>query len=149
MPTFRKLRFIERIDAPVARVWDRMFAPDSYREWTSAFSEGSYFEGSWEQGATIRFLGPSGDGILSTIAENRHHAFVSIRHLAPIVAGVAQREGEAAQAWAGALENYTFRVVDGGTELTVDQDMVEAYEADMREAWPKALRKLKDISEKS
>lgn len=41
------LEFSIAIDAPPARVWDCMFDPLAYRDWTRAFGEGSYFEGSW------------------------------------------------------------------------------------------------------
>ena len=47
------------------------FDPDTYRDWTSAFAEGSHFVGSWEEGARILFLGPSGDGMVATIAARR------------------------------------------------------------------------------
>jgi hypothetical protein len=28
-----------------------MLEPDTYRKWTEAFTEGSYYEGSWDKGA--------------------------------------------------------------------------------------------------
>jgi hypothetical protein len=35
-------------------VWETMLSPDGYRVWTAAFTEGSYFSGSWEQGQKIQ-----------------------------------------------------------------------------------------------
>jgi uncharacterized protein YndB with AHSA1/START domain len=43
----RTLQYSVEIAAPPATVWDVMLAQDTYRDWTSAFAEGSYFEGSW------------------------------------------------------------------------------------------------------
>ena len=73
MSSLKRIQFSETIHAPVPTVWRLMLGPESYRRWTSAFAEGSTFDGAWEQGAKIRFLGPSGDGIVSEIAENREH----------------------------------------------------------------------------
>ena len=148
MPTLQRLHFTERINAPVELVWQRMISPDSYREWTSAFCEGSRFEGSWDQGATIRFLSPTGEGMVSTIAENRPFEFISIRHLGEIAGGVEKRGADASE-WAGVFENYSFRRIDGGTELVVDQDVPEEYAQSMGEVWPRALRRLKAICEKN
>jgi uncharacterized protein YndB with AHSA1/START domain len=139
MTAVRKLRFRTHINAPVERVWEMMLGPDSYRQWTSAFVEGSYFEGSWDEGATIRFLSPSGDGMVAIIAENRPHERISIRHVGIIAAGVEDRESDQIRAWAPAFENYTFRPVDGGTEVAIEQDVAEDFEQHMLDMWPRAL----------
>jgi hypothetical protein len=44
------------IQAPRERVWITMLQSPTYEQWTSAFCEGSRFEGSWKQGDAIRFL---------------------------------------------------------------------------------------------
>ena len=71
----KTLRFSTLIQAPPGRVWQLMLAPDSYRDWTAAFMEGSRYEGSWEQGQRIRFLSPAGEGMVAEIAENRPGEF--------------------------------------------------------------------------
>ncbi|HSP92676.1 MAG TPA: hypothetical protein VLN08_17305 [Vicinamibacterales bacterium] len=58
----KTLQFAIDIRASRQTVWDTMLALDTYRVWTAEFAEGSYYEGSWEQGARIRFLVPSGPG---------------------------------------------------------------------------------------
>lgn len=145
----KRLHFTLTIAAPISRVWDRMLAPESYKDWTSAFAEGSYYEGSWEQGERIRFLAPSGDGMVAEIAERREHAFLSIRHLGHIVNGVEDYDSPAVRAWAPAYENYSFQAVPGGTELRIDQDISEEYEQYIREAWPRALERLKALCERA
>jgi hypothetical protein len=145
--SMQRLQFSETIHAPVETVWRLMLAPDSYSDWTSAFAEGSRYEGSWEQGEKIRFMGPSGDGMLSEIAENRRHAFLSIRHLGLLADGVEDTTSDAVRAWAPAYENYTFTAVPGGTRVDVDQDMPDEWAEHMLAAWPKALARLKAISE--
>ena len=144
----KTLTFETAIRAPRARVWDAMLDPESYKAWTSAFCEGSYFVGSWDEGAKIQFLSPSGDGMTAVIAENRPHEFVSIRHLGVIEKGVEDTSSEKVRAWAPAYENYRFSDLPEGCRLTVTVDTVAEYEQYMRDTFPKALALLKALAEK-
>ena len=119
---------------------------DSYKQWTSAFGDGLYFEGSWQKGQRIRFLTPERHGVVSEIAENRPNELLSVRHIGYFLNGVEDTSSEAFRAWAPAYENYTFEATPHGTKLIVDQDMTEEF-ASMPEAWPKALAKLKALCE--
>ncbi|MGZ5374784.1 MAG: SRPBCC family protein [Aeromicrobium sp.] len=134
------------IAAPVSKVYKTLIGPESYPQWTSAFGDGLYFEGSWQEGQRIRFLTPSGHGVISEIAENRPDEFISIRHLGYIANGVEDTSSEAIRAWAPAYENFTFTATPQGTKLTVDQDMTDEFEG-MVETWPQALEKLKTLCE--
>lgn len=129
------------IAAPVPEVWRTMLSPDTYRVWTAAFCEGSYFEGSWEQGSTIRFLIPSGEGMLAEIAENRLHEFISIRQIACI--GQDSQEPFAEPAF----ENYTFHQTGEGTTLEIDIDVLDEHVAMFEEMWPRAPGLLKGLCE--
>ena len=145
--TKKKLRFSTTIQAPREVVWKTMLGPDSFRDWAAEFAEGSYYEGGWGQGERIRFLAPGGNGMLSRIAANRPNEFVSIEHLGLIQDGVEDTESEAVRAWRPAFENYTFSTVGDGTRVDVELDVTSDFEADMARQWPKALAKLKAISE--
>ena len=145
----KTLEFDVQIEAPRSVVWDAMLGPETYKDWTSAFCEGSYYEGSWAKGAKMKFLSPGGDGMSSEIAENRLHEFVSIRHLGEILKGVEDTTSEKVRAWAPAYENYTFSDVPGGTKVRVAVDTVPEYETFMKEAYPKSLERLKGICESS
>jgi hypothetical protein len=148
MPSVKHIQFTATISAPVPTVWRLMIGCESYKRWASAFAEGTYFEGSWEQGAKIRFLSPpSGDGMVAEIAQNRKNEFISIRHLGFISNGVEDTTSESVRAWAPAYENYTFLSVPEGTKLVVDLNMSSEWEQYMNEAWPKALALLKQQSE--
>ena len=65
------MEFSVTIQAPPERVWETAFADHGYRQWTVPFCEGSYFEGSWESGARMRFLAPGGAGMVAEIAESQ------------------------------------------------------------------------------
>ena len=149
MSSVKRIQFSATIQAPAATVWRHVTSPESYRRWASAFAEGSHFEGAWTQGASIRFLAPSGDGMVAEIAEVRENAFISIRHLGFLASGVEDTTSVAVQAWAPAYENYTFVAVPEGTRMVVDQDVASEWEEFLNAAWPKALQLLKALSESS
>lgn len=145
----KQLAFTTTIHAPREVVWNTMLDSRSYREWTRPFMEGSYYEGSWDEGSTIRFLSPDGqEGMVSTIERNQPHEFISIKHLGVVANGKDDTESPAAAGWAPAYENYRFETVGGGTQLTVTQDILEDYAAMMEDKWPKALAALKALCER-
>jgi uncharacterized protein YndB with AHSA1/START domain len=146
MPSLKRLQWSVDIAAPASTVYQTLVEPESYKQWTAAFGDGLYFEGSWQKGQPIRFLTPSGHGVVSEIAENSPNEFISIRHIGYIMNGVEDTSSEAIRAWAPAYENFTFTATPQGTKLTVDQDMTDDFES-MPAAWPKALEKLKALCE--
>jgi uncharacterized protein YndB with AHSA1/START domain len=148
-----KMHFEIDIKASVPTVWKVMLDLDTYKQWTTPFDPGSTFEGSWEKGSKIRFL--SADhrgGMVSEIAENIPHNFISIKHLGIINEGHDDVASEEAKKWSPAFENYTFTDADEGMRLQVDIDTERAPGlSEMREEfekmWPKALQLLKTICE--
>ena len=147
MPPLKRLQWSIEIAAPTSTVYQTLTRPETYKQWTSAFGDGLYFEGSWQKGQRMRFLTPEGHGVVSEIAENRPNELLSVRHIGYIAdGGVEDTSSEAIRAWAPAYENYTFTTTPQGTKLIVDQDMTEEF-ASMPEAWPKALAKLKALCE--
>lgn len=147
-----KLHFSQFIEAPKEKVWETMLGSETYKEWTTAFNPGSRYEGNWEQGSKMLFIGPDDQsggtmGMVSKIAENRPYEFISIQHIGIYKDGVEDTESEEARNWSPAFENYTFIEKDGGTELSVDQDMKSEYKDMFEKMWPDALQKLKVLCE--
>jgi hypothetical protein len=149
MPSTKHIQFTVAIKSPANVVWQHVTRPESYKQWASAFAEGSHFQGTWESGAKILFLAPNGDGMVSEIAESRPGEFISIRHLGFIANGVEDTTSEAIRAWAPAFENYTFLSTKEGTRMVVDQDVAAEWEEYICQAWPKALEILKTLCESS
>ena len=143
----KKLNFSTVVHCPPARAWETMLGPETYKAWTTPFCEGSYYEGTWEQGNRILFLAPGGNGMISEIAEIRPHEYLSIRHIGMIENGVEDTESEKVKSWTPAYENYTFVPVPEGTEIRVDLDTDPSFEQFMLDAWPLALAKLKSLCE--
>jgi carbon monoxide dehydrogenase subunit G len=143
-----KLHFKTSINAPREKVWEILWDDKTYREWTSAFQEGSYAETDWKKGSKALFLDGKGSGMVSRIEENIPNEYMSIEHLGEIKDGVEDTQGERVQQWAGAHENYTLKNVDGKTELNIDMDITPEFAEMFSEMWPKALAKVKEIAER-
>lgn len=140
------------IQAPVSKVRDIMLSHPTYEQRTEPFAAGSTYVWSWEQGATIKFTDPNQKaGMLSTIAENRLHEFLSIKHIGEFSTNPETGEEEQKPfAWGDfSHENYTFTVIPTGTQVDVFLDkMPDEYVDMMNEARPKALHVLKELCEK-
>ena len=147
-----KLHFEITINASRKKVWNTMLDKDSYREWTDVFMPGSYYVGDWSKGSKILFLAPGKEGVMSgmvsQIEENRPYEYVSIEHVGVVHDGKEDMSSESVKGWAGAHENYTFKEVNGATEVLVDMDSVDEYKEMFHSIWPKALQKLKELAEK-
>jgi uncharacterized protein YndB with AHSA1/START domain len=145
------MHFETLIEAPVEKVYHNMLDEKHYEQWTSAFNPGSHYEGSWEKGAKILFLGTDQNGVqggmVSRIRENIPNKFVSIEHLGVVQDGREITSGKEVDGWAGALENYTFKQSNGKTLLSVDMDVNEEFKTYFQDTWPRALDKLKAMCE--
>lgn len=128
-----------------------MLDDETYRRWTEAFQEGSYFEGSWKEGSSIRFLSTEPDGsvsgMYSTIKTHRPNEYLAIRHLGEIKKGKETAWPDTDKPGGEALETYVVRDKDGGCELLIELDSPEEYSSMFKEMWPKALAKLKELAE--
>lgn len=141
------LHFSITIRAPREYVWDAMIGPYTFGIWASEFTDGSHFEGSWDEGERILFLASNGDGMTAVIAENRPGEFISIKHLGYIKYGVEDTDSEQVRSWAPVFENYTFVDLGADTEVRVDMDVTPEFESYMAAIWPKALARLKKLCE--
>lgn len=150
----QKIHFSIFINAPKEKVWNTMLNKETYQLWTKAFSSNSTFEGTWEQGSKILFIGTDENGenmggMVSRIAEARPYEFMSIEHVGMIDKnGVEDTTSDEVRKWVPAFENYTFNEKDGGTEVVIDQDMQPEYKEMFDGMWPKALETLKELCEK-
>ncbi|MEQ1837376.1 MAG: hypothetical protein ABL858_03395 [Candidatus Nitrotoga sp.] len=142
----KPLLFSIEINAPKARVHQLMLADKTYREWTSVFAEGSYFQGSWELGTQMLFTNSdAGSGMSARIAAHRSAEFVSIELLGMLNNGVP----DTTNPLQGAFENYTYTEKDGITTLQVELEGLPAEWSEyLNAAWPKGLEKLKAICER-
>ncbi len=139
------------INADPDKVYKTLIGKKSYSEWTFEFNAASHYEGTWDKGGKIRFLGQDADGttggMLSRIKENIPDRFVSIEHLDIIKDGEIVTNGPEGNEWAGALENYTLNGKYGKTLFSVDMNTNLKFMSYFKNTWPKALNRLKAICE--
>lgn len=151
----KKLQFKVNINAPANKVYNVMLGisnKSTYEQWTALFNPTSTYEGNWDKGSKMLFIGidEKGEkgGMVSEIFENIPNRFVSIRHYGLVKANEEITEGPEVEKWANGFENYTFEENNGTTTVTVDLDTTEDFLDYMNDAYPKALDKLKEICEK-
>lgn len=142
-----KLEYKISINAPAEKVWNTLWDDKTYRQWTTAFSEGSSAETDWKKGSRILFGDSSGDGMISRVADNIPNKFMSIEHLGMVKDGTEDFDSDEVKSWAGAMENYTLEEKNGNTELSVSTEITEEYKEMFAGMWPKALDKLKALAE--
>lgn len=150
----KKIQFKVNINAPIQKVYDFMLGISSkstYEQWTALFNPTSTYEGTWDKGNKILFVGvdEKGEkgGMVSRIADIIPNQFVSIQHYGLVQADKEITEGPEVEKWANGFENYSFEENQGSTSLTVDLDTTEDFVEYMNETYPKALDKLKEICE--
>jgi L-rhamnose mutarotase len=147
-----KLHFSIVINKQKEHVWNTMLDIDTYRLWTDVFAPGSNYVGDWSKGSKMLFIAPDEkgqmSGMLSRIRENLPYQYISIEHIGIVQDGKEDTSSKEAKEWAGALENYTFKEIDGTTKVLVDMDTEDEYKEMFQEMWPKALQKLKELAEK-
>ena len=143
-----RLNFSVEINAPREKVWEVLWDDSTYRDWTGVFGEGSHAESdNWKEGTNVKFLAHNGDGMLSLIAANKPHEYMSFKHLGMIKDGVEDTESEEVKKWAGAIENYTLQSNNGSTTLDIEIDMTPEHKEYFEKTWPKALERVKALSE--
>lgn len=151
----KKLQFNVKINAPVSKVYEAMLglkSKSTYEQWTSLFNPTSTYDGSWNKGSKILFIGTDEKGekggMVSEVVENIPYQYVSVRHYGLVKDDKEITEGPEVEKWAGGFENYTFKDNNGITEIIVDLDATDDFVEYMNQTFPKALEKLKEICEK-
>ncbi|MEZ4499965.1 MAG: SRPBCC domain-containing protein [Thermomicrobiales bacterium] len=146
----KTLQYVAAINVPREKVWRIMLGPETYLQWTEAAWPGSKFTGDWSKGSEMKFGGEGGEGTIARIVTANPPEFISAEHIAIINEdGTEDRESDMAKSWIGTTESYTFREVDGGTELTVELSIFPEWTSMFDESWPVALQALKTLAEAS
>ncbi len=150
----KKLQYKTTIQASANRIYDIMLGISNkatYEVWTATFNPTSSYEGSWEKGSKIHFLGVDEQGekggMVSRIAENKPNQFVSIQHYGLLKGDQEITTGPDVEKWANGTENYTFEESNGSTTVFVELEITEDFVGYMNDTYPKALEKLKEICE--
>ena len=143
----KRINFTSHINASPEKVWDVLWNDATYRQWTSAFSEGSYAVSDWKEGSDIQFLGPGGHGMFSKIDRLTPNELMSFTHLGVMKDGEKQLEDESTKAWSGSKEVYYLTGNGNGTDLKVELDSTDEFADYFSKTFPLALGKVKTLAE--
>lgn len=137
------------ISAPAKKVWETMLHEETYKQWVAKSWPDSFYEGKWNKGEQIRFIGPDGSGTLAEIVEAKPYQRVFARHIAILgPGGVEDRTSDLAKGWIGITEEYVFAEHQGKTTLTASIKTNPQWRKMFDEGWPAALEELKMITER-
>ncbi len=131
-------------------LWEMIVDPDHYRNWTTAFHEGSDFDGQWAKGHKIRFISEDEKGLqtgmLSMIEDCTYPSFISIKHIGLVMNGIEDYDSEETKRWTPAYENYTLRANgNGGCLFELDQDMAEEEVQGFTAMWEKGFDSMQNL----
>ncbi|QBQ41517.1 SRPBCC domain-containing protein [Sphingobacterium psychroaquaticum] len=139
------------INASAAHVFETMLGKTTYKQWTAEFNPTSDFEGHWELGEKISFIGYNKEGekegMLGKIAAYIPNKHISIQYIGLIHQNTEITEGPMVEEWVGLFENYTFTENDGVTTVAIEVDVNAEFENYFDSTWPKALQRLKELCE--
>lgn len=152
--TMKRLEFKKQIYASATQVYEIMLGLNDkkdYQYWTSVFNPTSTFEGNWNIGNKILFVGldekGKKGGMVSKIVEHEPAKLVKIEHYGFVDGELEITSGEIIEKWAGGNEIYHFEEKNQVTTVTVELDTVDEYITYFNEKYPKALEKLKERCE--
>ena len=136
------LKFDIKINASPEKVWSVLWDEFSFRQWTSAFCEGSFYKGNLEEGSKIQFLDPENNGMFSKVVKIIPSKEMVFLHLGEIFSGV-----ETPMNWENATESYFLDGDDEFTLLRLEVNSSEEFKDFFEEKTPLALQNVKHLSE--
>lgn len=136
------LTFEVQIEATPEKVWSVLWNDISYRQWTTAFTEGSFYEGTLEEGTIVKFFDPNNNGMFSRVEKNVPNKEMKFLHLGEIYDSVEQP-----QDWGEATESYILEETESGTTLKGVIQTPEEFKGFFEEKFPTALGIIKNLAE--
>ena len=143
----KTLEFTIDINAPASKVWNVLWDDATYRKWTTAFCEGSYAVSNWNEGDSVHFLDPNGNGMYSVIERKIDNELMSFRHIGNIMDLKEMPLDEETKLWTNSKEIYELKEENNQTKLTVKVDTLDKYVDFFNKAMPKAIDLIKNLSE--
>ena len=139
------MHFEIAIQAPKETVWKILWEDRTLRQWAGIIDPGTYMLGELEEGKEVQFNSEEGYGVTSFVEKLIPNEYVLLKHMADTKDyGNDDREDQ----WIGGNESYTLNETDGVTALKLQFDVPEELEVAMSMSYPKALNKVKELSEK-
>ena len=136
------------IDAPLQKVWDILWGPETYSEWTKFFSSStSHMKSDWKVGGKTYFVDSNNEGMVSTIDSLEEPNQIVFKHLGMIKDGVEDTESMEVKQWSGAFEKYFLIDFGGKTKLHAEIQTEKDWEEHMNTGFTKGLEVIKTLAE--
>lgn len=136
------LEFEIKINASPEKVWTVLWDDMHYRQWTSAFTKGSFYVGTWDEGSIIKFFDPNNNGMYSRVLKNDPNKEMVFLHLGEIYDGI-----ETPQDWGDATESYVLEETEEETILKATIKSSPEFKDFFEEKFPAALQNVKNLAE--
>lgn len=136
------------INAPSEKVWDVLWTPETYTEWTQYFGPGSVMKSDWKVGGKTYFVNAEGAGMVSTIDSLDEPNQIIFKHL-----GMVDKEGnedihsKEVMEWSGAFEKYILIDLDGKTKLHTEVQVEKEWREHLNTGFLKGLEVVKNLAE--
>ncbi len=136
------------IDAPLQKVWDILWGPETYSLWTQYFGAGSsVMKSDWQVGGKTYFLNEKGDGMVSTIDSLDEPRQIIFKHLGMTENGIEDTQSKEVMEWSGCFEKYFLTDLDGKTKLHTEVQVDKEWRDHMDTGFTKGLMVVKNLAE--
>lgn len=136
------LEYTIQINATPEKVWEVLFTQDNYKKWASAMNEGTYFEGTWEEGTIMKFLDPKNNGMYNLVEKNIPNKQLSMKHLGWILEGVLTPQN-----WEDSTLDYILEPNENGTLLIGKVNSLDEFVDFFNSKYPKNFENIKNLAE--
>lgn len=142
----KEMQFSIEINTTKEKVWQTLWQDETFRQWAGIIDSGTYMVGELAEGNEIQFISENGYGVTSLVDTMKPCEFLLLRHQADTQdSGERERKKE----WTGGKETYSLEEKDGVTVLAVAFDVPSEMEDYFKDAYPKALRRIKELAERT
>lgn len=141
------LKYEILIAATPQKVWQVLWNPETYMQWTQYFSLGSTMHSDWTVHGKTVFLDASGAGMVSTMSQLEEFKLVVFKHLGLVQGGIEDLDSDEVNKWRGALEKYWLEDLNGTTKLKVELETAQEYLEMMGAAFKKGFEQVKQLAE--
>lgn len=140
-----EFQFSIEINASKQKVWSTLWEDSTFRDWSNIIDEGTYLKGEMKEGNEVEFLSSvNGYGVTSLVEKLIPYEYVLFKHHADTQeSGQQERDKE----WTGGKESYSLTENNGITKLIIKTDIPKELEEIFNDRLPKALERIKEISE--
>jgi uncharacterized protein YndB with AHSA1/START domain len=136
------------IDAPLQKVWDILWNPQTYTQWTQYFGSGSVMKSDWKVGGKTYFVNAQGEGMVSTIDSLDEPNQIIFKHLGMVDKdGNEDTQSKEVMEWSGCFEKYILIDFGGKTKLHTEVQVEKEWEDHINTGFIKGLEVVKNLAE--